>query len=378
MTKKRKQITGVVGGLVMVAGVAMILIAGANARAEADDLKERQERLEKVQAEGAAASLTVFPIVLAGQPMKDVADALGLLLEKSGMSNLTTTDAVFQLPKDVEFDEAPVLFGQFVRENPVETEYALYAEYIGAPKTGVDEVRAVLVNRTGAAVWLDRQTPSDADFKRVKPQCPMSCCVLLAKRLHTPFSLSEATADDSGEGKMAKMWAEKSRLPDREERAAIEQRAKAMRNRGPETSLAVYPVLVGGTVDAESGAHLAGLVAEQNLTAATMADERPVFELAGGRNEQRRLWDLARAFRAYVRETPPDADYALYAEYMISPRDGRVMAVHFVVCDRAGEWVIVDFQNDHHADFTSVAPKSHDDCGRLVATRLEEYLTVTE
>ena len=54
--------------------------------------------------------------------------------------------------------------------------------------------------------------------------------------------------------------------------------------------------------------------------------------------------------------------------------DGGAWAVHFVVCDREGEWVIVDFQNDHHGDFQSIDPKTPDDCGRLVAKRLQGYL----
>ena len=86
------------------------------------------------------------------------------------------------------------------------------------------------------------------------------------------------------------------------------------------------------------------------------------------------LWDMARAFREYVRQTPPTADYAVYAEYMIDLKQGRAGAVHFAVCDRSGEWVIVDFQNDHHEDFQSIAPKSGDDCDRLLVKRLARRL----
>ena len=36
--------------------------------------------------------------------------------------------------------------------------------------------------------------------------------------------------------------------------------------------------------------------------------------------------------------------------------------------------LIVDFQNSHHGDFQSIDPKTPEDCGRLVAKRIEGYL----
>ena len=90
---------------------------------------------------------------------------------------------------------------------------------------------------------------------------------------------------------------------------------------------------------------------------------------------QNLLWGLARTFQDHVKRNPPEADYALLADYIMDPRAGRgAWAVHFVICDRVGKWVIVDFQNNHHGDFQSVDPKTHDDCGRLIAKRLEGYL----
>jgi len=44
--------------------------------------------------------------------------------------------------------------------------------------------------------------------------------------------------------------------------------------------------------------------------------------------------------------------------------------VHFVVCDRRGELVVVDFQNSHHAEFKAIHPKTREDCDRLVIRRM--------
>jgi hypothetical protein len=91
-------------------------------------------------------------------------------------------------------------------------------------------------------------------------------------------------------------------------------------------------------------------------------------------NEMKILWDMAREFREYSRKNPADADYALYADYGFNPEQWEQGFVHFVVCDRSGEWVIVDLQNSHHPDYQSVKPKSREDCNRLLVQRLKGYL----
>ncbi len=46
----------------------------------------------------------------------------------------------------------------------------------------------------------------------------------------------------------------------------------------------------------------------------------------------------------------------------------------FVVCDRAGDWVIVDLQNSHQKEFQRISPKNLEDCDRLVLERLKAKL----
>jgi hypothetical protein len=344
------------------------------------------KRLAAMQARGADASLTIFPVVIWATNKaekgvedigKEVGKVLGLLLEKAGMGNLEITDSVFVLPADVEFDAAAERFGDFVRANPIKTEYALYAEVVG--RTGsppqFDEIRGVIVDRAGDCVWVDRQTPDDSDFKRIKPECLMTCCVLLTERVRTQLRIPESASNDSGEGRFARMFAENSPAPDKAEWTVIEQRQAAMKKPAPSTKVAVFPVrLSDDEVSRESATHLANLLSEEELCEATALDTPLHIEIQPSRNQQKLLWDLARAFQGHVRQNPPEADYVLYADYMISPRHQKVGAVHFVICDRDGEWVIVDFQNSHHSDFQSIDPKTRADCDRLVAKRLEGYL----
>jgi tetratricopeptide (TPR) repeat protein len=51
--------------------------------------------------------------------------------------------------------------------------------------------------------------------------------------------------------------------------------------------------------------------------------------------------------------------------------------VHFVVCDRKGEWVIVDMQNSQHPDYQDIKPTSSEGCNKLLVKRLEGYLKLS-
>ena len=355
--------------------------------AEADHKipSEQQKRLAAMRAMGTKAPLTIFPVALSlttkeekgvEEIGKDVGRVLGLLLENAGMEKLETTDSVFVLAADVDFDGAAAAFGEFVRANPIETDDALYAEVVGItgnpPKVG--EVRSVVVDRAGDCVWIDRQTSVDADFKRVKPSCLMTSCVLLTERVRKQLDIPKSAKNDSGEGKFAQMMAKNSPGPDKAEWAAMEKRQAVMKKASPGSKVAVFPVRFSDEkVGNDDAVHLAKLLDKQELCAADVVDSSLRVKIQPSHNEQKLLWALARAFRDYVRQNPPEAEYVLLADYMMGP-DAGVWAVHFVVCDREGEWVIVDFQNDHHGDFQSIDPKTPDDCGRLVVTRLQGYL----
>ena len=79
-----------------------------------------------------------------------------------------------------------------------------------------------------------------------------------------------------------------------------------------------------------------------------------------------------RALQSYVKENPPDTDYALFADYAFA--GGRVFYVHTIVCDRAGRWVLVELQNSHHPQFAELQPKTSQDANRLVIANLRQWL----
>ena len=356
-----------------------LLVPGCQALGGTKQLPpEQQKRFDAIRAKGTQTSLTVFPVVMGDSAAfnRDIAGVVVVLLEKVGMTNVETTDAVFRLPKEATFDQAAELFGEFVRKNPIDTDYALYAEFIGSPETGPREIRSVIVDRTGQSVWVDRQTAADRAFKRAKPHTPMTCCMFLVERVRTQLGIPKSARDDSGKGKFARMSSENSAGPGKAERAAMEQRRTVMKKAGRSAKVAVFPVrLSDDEASVTDAAHLAELLSKKKLCEAKAVDSPLRVKIEPSRSMQNLLWGLARTFQDHVKRNPPEADYALLADYVMDPRAGHgAWAVHFVVCDRDGEWVIVDFQNNHHGDFQSIDPKTFDDCGRLVAKRLEGYL----
>jgi hypothetical protein len=336
--------------------------------------QEPANPLDAPKAKGQDAGITIFPVLLAGRLFPQASEVVGIFLERGGMRNLELSSAEFRRAEGATMEQAAAQFGEFVRRNPIRTEYALYAEFLGAPATGISEVRGILVDKRGNTVWSDRQTPQDAAFKEQKPRDPMECAVLLVRRLRETLGLQDPFRPDAPEGKLAKSQAERTGLPTQTEQAAMKQARETARTKFAGAKVTVFPILIAGGTDRTQATRLGQLLSQEKLGKVEAAAAGPALELRPGPNEQQRLWDTARGFREHLRRTPPAADYAIYAEYGIDRERGGAFFVHFVVCDPSGEWVIVDFQNEHHKDFQSVAPKSADDCDRLVAKRLAGYL----
>ena len=170
---------------------------------------------------------------------------------------------------------------------------------------------------------------------------------------------------------------QRSGLPPENERAALPERQQAMKQSLPGATLLVYPPRIGGnqTSSSECNQHCHFLLNQAGFCKAVAADQPVLLKVSlADPNELKALWDLAREFRDYVRAHPPAADYALYADYVFNPQNAEQGFVHFVVCDRNGEWVIVDMQNPHQPDYQSVGIISRDRCDQLLVKRLERYL----
>jgi hypothetical protein len=336
---------------------------------------DQQQRLALMKSKGPDASLTILPVRLGGKPWDRVTEVVGVLLEQQGLKNIELGQTPFE-PAETNLESLAAAVGAFVKTNPITTAHALYAEYNGNRQTGLNELRAVVVDQTGAVVWTDRQTPQDEAFKKMGERDPMTMSVLLVERLGPQLGLNEATAKAAKPGKLAAIMDERSGLPPANERDALPERQKAMKRALPGATLLVYPARIGGNeVSVPSATNVVRLLNQVGLCKAVQAEQPVLLKTSlADPNEMKGLWNLAREFRSFVRANPPAADYALYADYGFNPQNSEQGFVHFVVCDRKGEWVIVDMQNSHHPDYQSIGIISRDRCDQLLIKRLKGYL----
>lgn len=341
------------------------------------------------------ASLTIFPVAfnLTGPVNKNeqyraYADAfqrefrkragefaatLGLLLEEKGYDKFEVTDADFQFPTDTTArkERAPA-FGKFIRELKLKTDYALGIEFTIDIEKSWQEAYSVIVDANGDIAWEDSQGPGDRAFDEDYTGTELGRLELVCSRLMAPIGLDKLPKKElAADKKQALREMRAKEPPTQSEFAAMDERLKTMKKSGASARVLVYPTRVGGDhTDQTCAMHLAELLNEAKLCQATTAKTGPLLEGAGWPNEMQVLWLFARAAREYTQQNPVDSDYVLFADYWFAP-DGRVWAVHFVLCDRAGDWVIVDLQNNHQEDFQRIDPKTLADCDRLVCERLK-------
>lgn len=142
-----------------------------------------------LRAAGVRAPLALHPVRLLGRADTVAAEALGLVLERQGMSDLVLAEAAFD-PADAPWDHVPGLLQAHVRAQAQHADagrYALYAQFLGDPQQGPTEVRFVVVDPTGDVALVDRQTPADRAFQRTagRDPDPLGCAMLVGDRLFT-------------------------------------------------------------------------------------------------------------------------------------------------------------------------------------------------
>ena len=304
-----------------------------------------------------AKSVTVYPIILnSGAPMpgvsadmsKHMAELVGLFLERGGMKETEIADAKFIPPQDADLAKAAEAFGQFVQSQNLKTEYAIYGQFLGTPGKGADEIRLIVVNRQGKVVLTKRLDRQQLLLKqllsREKTIDPMLACYYAFGQLQGFWGLADPNRKDAPEGKMAKLWAEKSGLPPKAEQQAMQARLKTLKQTIKTSTIAVFVQVSGTSSDAKAADALAELLTHGGLGHAEAIRAELKFEIKPNNNQVRVISDTAKAFQDFLRKNPPATDYALLAEYGIGRfPDGRtaVDGIGLIVCDRHGNWVLV-------------------------------------
>ena len=368
---------GVIGALLAV------VLASAGTLAQAAPQKsgvspEQQKRIEALKAKGPEASLTLLPVRLGGRYWERVNEFVGGLFEEQGVKNVTLGKTEFNPGDKIDMKQLVDSLNKFIKMNPITTDYALYTEYNSAGADKLDEFRAVVVDKAGALVWADRQTPEDEAFKRLQAENAMAMSSLLVERLSPLWGLNEQTRKAAKPGKIAAIMAARSGVPPESETAPMPGRQKEMKQAMPKAILVVFSPRVrvaDKAAEAAGAADLAKAINEAGLCKAAPAKQSLLLKASQEEpNEMKVMWDLAREFRDYVKKNPTDADYVLYADYRFNPQHWQAGFVHLIVCDRKGEWVLAELTNSDHLDYQSIKPTSKEDCDKLLVKRLKSCL----
>lgn len=312
-------------------------------------------------------SVTVYPVLLAGQPNRDVAMVLGILLERGGVTQVEVAESAFVPPAGADFGSITQAFGSHVTNHGLSTGCALLAAMDGVPGRSVDAVAGSLVKADGTVAWTERLAAGNAEFDRARPGEPMECLQLLAERLRAPLHLRTPSAD-AKPTKLEQRMAAAAGVPEQAELDSMAQRLASLRQEGKPV-LRIAAPRIGASWSAEAATKMAQALRAQGFGDVTVADSPIPFTAKPSSNEQTMLWSAARSLQQLIRAGTPQKEYWLCADFLQAGPQ-QFGAVHTFLLSPTGDWVVVDYQNSHHEDFQQVAPKSLDDCALLAAKRL--------
>lgn len=316
----------------------------------------------------AGRSVTVYPLTLEVQqrPADEeiatrIAEVLGLMLEKAGMGDVYIREDEWRTDQE-DFGEA---FSAHIRSAPPTTDTAMWVRFTGVQ--GLDQIDWILGDRTGEVL-----VQNTAKFTDSSPADPVHACLFVARSLQALSDLDDPTTPAETEGRMARTLRERAGLPPPEEIEAAKARLRAL-NGAWDDACVVFPIRVSGPDEADPAlaGRMAELLVEAGLGKPVAATTALDLDVTGDPNQMKVLWDTARAFRDHLRSSPPDAPYALLVECGPVP---TVSYVHVILCDRNGDWVVVDMQNHYHADFQEINPNSAEDCLQVAVRRLRVRL----
>jgi hypothetical protein len=334
----------------------------------------QQQRLDAMKTKGSEASLSILPAMIVGRPFDRVTDVLGVMLEQRGLQHIEIGRVPFTAGVKTEMPVLAVALAAFLRTNSIATDYALYVELNGPT---LDEVRAVVMDKSGEMVWSDHQTTRDKAFQALgTPRDPMILMAFLVDRLSPQLSLNDDTAKKRSHKLEDALKASSGYAPTGETEERMPARLKTMKELRPKATLLVAGVRISGAVNVTNSADLAKRIGQAKFFESVVAARKPLLleaRLTDG-DQMRYLWAIARELQAFVKKNPPPADYVLYADYIFDRQHWQQGGVQFVVCDRQGEWVIAELTNSDQEDYQRVKPISAEGCDKLLVERLADRL----
>ncbi len=319
------------------------------------------------QAKG--ASITVFPVALAGRASPEAGNVLGILLERGGATAVEVAEQAYAPEAGTDPTTEPAAFGRWVAASGLATDLALRVAIDGSPQTGVAGIRTMLVDKRGAIVFEASDAGGSSRFDAAAPKEPMDCCVFAVNTLREPLGLLDPLRGDATPSKLQARMQQRSGVPDGAEVEAMSRRLAALRTEGKSATIRVYPARAGEQWSTSAAVALAARIEQSGLNKAVAEIEPLVFVTQRSPNQQAVLWSGARSMQGLLRARDASTDYALVCDFL--PRGEHAFgAVHTCLFAPDGSFVLVDYQNSHHDDFKSIDPKTVDDCVEVATLRL--------
>ena len=201
---------------------------------------EMRARLARMKKQAPNISLTIFPGLVNQIEKQDfvpgVAEAMALLFERAGVKKVEVSEDLFRPSDPDDVWKISREFGRFVQDKSVETDYAVFAEFIGrprawkpspgsigTPKTGLHKIFTVVVDRAGDPVWVDIQARTDPLVKSIKQHTPFTACFVSVEKLRRRLNLIDPTGKDAVKGKWSKHFDEKAKKRAAAQRGAPEK-----------------------------------------------------------------------------------------------------------------------------------------------------------
>ena len=154
-----------------------------------------------------------------------------------------------------------------------------------------------------------------------------------------------------------------------------------LRQQSAKTSLTVYPTFVrrmsGFSYVQESAGQIASYFKSCGFGSVKVSEQNPPIAGKTHMIQWQLFQQSLKLFAEYLKANPIDTDYAVLAEYLITPIPGGGQAaggIHCFVIDAEGKVALVVLLNSHHDVFAKAKPKTVEECTAVLIKALAKQL----
>lgn len=157
---------------------------------------------------------------------------------------------------------------------------------------------------------------------------------------------------------------------------------KTMLGKLGNTTITVYPAYLrmsnGADYSEAAAKQIAEFFDQRHLATVSIANDQVPIGGEWKMNQSKMLRESIAAFQSYLRDHPPQTDYAFLAEYLlVTGEHSGVIGVHGYLLDREGRVACAVGVNSHHDSFNEVNPKTVDDCTLVLLKSIAPDLGTT-